>query len=237
MPKEKVLIVLTSHNKLGKTGKKTGFHYEELTTPYFVLKEEGLDVTLASIEGGKPPHDPGSLKKDADDCPESVCKFLGDEDAKKALEETVSINDIKAEDFDALYLPGGHGVMWDFVNNKQLQNLVSSFYKSGKPIAAICHGVVGLIGATDEDGEEIVKDKRINSFTDAEEKEIGLDDVVPFLLESKLRDLGARFEYSDKFQAHISQNDNLVTGQNPASAEGVADLLITLIKEKRTRVA
>jgi len=237
MHKEKVLIVLTSHEKLGETGKSTGFHYEELTTPYFVFKDEGMDVTLASIKGGKPPHDPGSLKKDVDNSPESVCKFLGDEDAKKSLDSTKSINDIDAKDYDALYLPGGHGVMWDFTENEKLSDLVSSFYKSGKPIAAVCHGVVGLIGAKKDNGEEVVKGKRINSFTDSEEKEIGLDKAVPFLLESKLRELGAKFECTDNFKSHVSQNENIITGQNPASAEGVANVIITLLKDKRNQAA
>lgn len=226
MSKGNILIVLTSHDKLGDTGKSTGFHYEELTTPYKLFVEAGYDVTLASITGGEAPHDPGSLDDDVDEMPESVCWFLGQDDAKKSIQTTKSVKEVSAGDFDALYLPGGHGTMWDLPDNRDLGQLVSDFFQADKPVAAVCHGIAGFIGAKDKEGEPIVKGKRVNCFTNDEEKEVGLDETVPFLLESKLRELGAKFESSDLFEKHVARDSNLITGQNPASAEGVGKAVL-----------
>lgn len=229
-----ILIVMTSHGQLGDTGKATGFHYEEMTTPYYVFKDAGFDVLLASIAGGQPPHDPSSLKGTPSENPESVQRFLKDDLALNALKHSRSLNEIDDEtltSFAGIYLPGGHGTMWDLRNNPYLEPVVSTLYQLGKPVAAICHGVAGFIGATDADGNPMVKGKRINSFTNAEECSVELDGVVPYLLETELRELGCEFECSDNFEAHLAIDGNLITGQNPASAEGVAKAVVKYLKD------
>jgi putative intracellular protease/amidase len=232
-----ILIVLTSHDQLGDTGKPTGFHYEELTTPYQRFIEAGYEVTLASIKGGKPPHDPSSLKEKVDDNPASVCWFLANDGAREALEHTKPVNEAEAQAYDAIYLPGGHGTMWDLPQNEDLSTLISAFYQADKPVAAICHGIAGFVGAKDKTGQPVVKGKRINCFTNEEEKEVGLDETVPFLLESKLRELGAKFESSPAFQAHVAKDANLITGQNPASAEGAANAVLDYLKKSSSHQA
>ncbi len=232
MAKGNILIILTSHDQLGDSGKQTGFHYEEMTTPYQRFIAAGYDVELASIKGGEPPHDPNSLKDHIDANPPSVVFFMANEDAKKALKQTKPVSTLHAQAYDAIYLPGGHGTMWDFPKNDDLSQLVSDFYQSGKPVAAICHGIAGLIGAEDKMGQPIVKNKRVNCFTNAEEKEVGLDETVPFLLETAMRELGAKFECSENFQKHVAQDDNLITGQNPASAEELSDAVLAYLKTK-----
>lgn len=231
MKKGNILIVLTSHDRLGKTDNQTGFHYEELTTPYQHFIEADYGVTLASIKGGKPPHDPNSLKDDIDKNPASVIWFIANEEAKEALQQTTPVSQLQAGDFDAVYLPGGHGTMWDFPKNADLNALVSDFYQKGKPVAAVCHGIAGFIGAEDKMGQPIVKSKHLNCFTNAEEKDVGMDDTVPFLLETAMRELGAKFECSDKFQKHVVRDKNLITGQNPASAKGVAEAVLDSLKQ------
>lgn len=226
-----ILIVLTSHDRLGDTGKQTGFHYEELTTPYKHFVEAGYTVRLASIKGGKPPHDPGSLKNDSDENPASVRWFLNNKETKEALEHTKPIKDLKADAYDAIYLPGGHGTMWDLPQNDDLSSLVSIFYQTNKPVAAVCHGIAGLLGAKDKAGQPIVKGKQVNCFTNEEEKEVELDEKVPFLLETAVRKLGATFTSSEKFQEHVAKDGNLITGQNPASAKGVAQAVLDYLEE------
>lgn len=232
MSKGNILMVLTSHDQLGDSNKQTGFHYEEMSTPYKRFSEAGYDVTLASVKGGKPQHDPSSLKVEADLNPPSVRWFLEHDEANAQLHHTKPLKELDAHNYDAIYLPGGHGTMWDFPKNDALNQLVSDFYQSGKPVAAICHGIAGLIGAHDKMGQPIVKGKRVNCFTNAEEKEVGLDGVVPFLLESAIRELGAKFECSENFQKHVAQDDHLITGQNPASAEGIAQAVLEYLKAK-----
>ncbi|HEY7773369.1 MAG TPA: type 1 glutamine amidotransferase domain-containing protein [Marinagarivorans sp.] len=227
--KNTILIVMTSHGELGNTGKATGFHYEEMTTPYYLFKDAGFDVLLASIAGGQPPFDPSSLNSSPSDNPESVQRFLKDDLAVNALKHSRSLNEVDDDtltSFDAIYLPGGHGTLWDFRNNPYLEPIVSTLFQLGKPVAAVCHGVAGFIGATDADGSPMVKGKRVNSFTNAEECSIELDTTVPYLLESELRELGCKFESSDNFRAHVAIDGNLISGQNPASAEGVAKAVV-----------
>lgn len=237
MSKGRILIVLTSHDRLGETEKPTGFHYEEMTTPYKLFTEAGYEVELASIEGGDPPHDPGSLKEEMDKNPPSVCWFLGQDEAKEKLRNTRPVKELTADDYDAVYLPGGHGTMWDFPGNTALHELIGEMYRDGKPVAAVCHGIAGFIGAEDKMSQPIVKGKRVNCFTNAEEQEVGLDDTVPFLLETAMRELGAEFESSGIFQKHVTVDENLITGQNPASAEGVANAVIERLKDSRKQAA
>jgi putative intracellular protease/amidase len=234
MSKGKILILLTSHNQLGDTGKATGFHYEELTTPYQIFTEAGYEVLLASVAGGEPPHDPGSLKDSLEDNPSSVVAFLKDNFASNSLKHTRALNEILeigSDEFDGLYLPGGHGTMWDFPNNPQLAQLIRDLLEQGKPVAAVCHGPAGLVGVKDSDGKAIVDGRRVNCFTDAEEAEAGKDEIVPFLLESALREAGAIFENSGKFEAHVCEDGGLLTGQNPASAERLARAMLDYLRQ------
>lgn len=237
MPAKPVLIVLTSHDRLGDTGENTGFHYEEMTTPYYLFSDAGFTVELASIMGGKPPHDPGSLHDKASENAGSVMRFLHDEEAMRKLSNTRSVEQINASGYSAIYLPGGHGTMWDFAQSQPLGEVVSRMYQAGKPVAAVCHGPAGLIAAHDAMGQPIMKHRRINCFTNDEEIAVGKDKVVPFLLETALRELNGKFESSGKFEPHVVQDGNLITGQNPASAEGVANAVIKQLRENAAKAA
>lgn len=237
MAKPRIAIVATSHGELGDTGKKTGFHYEELTTPYYVFTDNGAEVTLGSIQGGEPPADPSSLPDKEEERAESVRRFLGDGAATKALNNTVPVAELNAKDFDAVYLPGGHGCMWDMPENDALIRLVSEVYDKGGVVGAVCHGPAGLLGAHDADGAPLVKDRPVNSFTDEEEQKAGKDKVVPFLLETELRGLGANFEKSPPFEKKVVRDGRLVTGQNPASAEGVAKGMLMALQAVRKEAA
>lgn len=228
-----ILMVLTSQHQMGDSQKLTGFHFEEMSTPYYLFENAGFHVTIASIKGGRPPHDPNSVKEDDSENPESVRRFLADEIAQEKLSNTPPIASLNPADYDAIYLPGGHGTMWDLANEQALVKTIEAFNKDGKPIAAVCHGPAGLLGARAESGEPLVKGKRINCFTDAEEKKVGLDTAMPFLLESELRRLGAKFENADPFEPCLVVDGNLITGQNPPSAKLVADELIRAVQTQR----
>ncbi|MDZ4381987.1 MAG: type 1 glutamine amidotransferase domain-containing protein [Parvibaculum sp.] len=237
MAKSRVAIVLTSHGKLGDTGKETGFHYEELTTPWYVFADDGVEITLSSIEGGEPPADPSSLPDDEAKRPESVRRFLKDPKAVKALNNTVPVAKLAAKDFDAVYLPGGHGCMWDMPDNDALSRLVSEIYEKGGVVGAVCHGPAGLLGARLSDGTPFVKDRLINSFTDEEERKAEKEGIVPFLLETQLRGLGARFDGGKPFERHACREGRVVTGQNPASAEGVAHGMLMALHALKQQAA
>lgn len=237
MTKSRIAIVLTSHGKLGDTGEKTGFHYEELTTPWYEFLEDGAEVTLGSIEGGEPPADPGSLPDDKEKRAASVRRFLDDAQAVKALNNTKPVAELNAKDFDAVYLPGGHGTMWDMPENDALIRLVTEVYEKGGVIGAVCHGPAGLVGVRLDNGEPLVKDRTVNCFTDEEEKKAEKDKIVPFLLESELRNLGARFEKSPPFEKKVVRDGRLVTGQNPASAEGVAHGMLMALHSLKSKAA
>ena len=237
MAKSRIAIVLTSHGKLGDTGEKTGFHYEELTTPWYEFLEDGAEVTLGSIEGGEPPADPGSLPDDKEKRAASVRRFLDDADAVKALNNTKPVSELNAKDFDAVYLPGGHGTMWDMPENDALIRLVTEVYEKGGVVGAVCHGPAGLVGVRLDNGEPLVKGRTVNCFTDEEEKKAEKDKIVPFLLESELRNLGARFEKSPPFEKKVVRDGRLVTGQNPASAEGVAHGMLMALHSLKSKAA
>lgn len=229
---KRILIVTTSHDRLGDTGAKTGFHLEELTHPYYAFKDAGHTVDIASVQGGEAPIDPNSRKPDGENA-ESAERFLKDGAAMGAIRGAVAIGDVNPDSYDAIYLPGGHGTMWDMADSETLAQLVSAFYQAGKPVAAVCHGPAGLIGARDANGEPIVAGKAVNSFTDEEERGVELDGVVPFLLESRLRDLGARFEGGEAFTSYAVRDGNLVTGQNPMSLDSLSALVLEALREAR----
>ncbi len=225
----KILMVLTSHDQLGNTGKETGFWLEEFAAPYYVLKDAGADITLASPDGGQPPIDPKS------DLPENQTdatrRFRADPAAQAELANTKKLAGISADDFDAVFYPGGHGPMWDMPDNATSIALIEDFVKAGKPVAAVCHAPVALINVRGKDGDYLIKGKRVTGFTDTEEDAVGLTSVVPFLLEDELRERGGIFSKGPNWSSHIEVDGKLITGQNPASSKAGAEALLKLLRQ------
>ena len=222
----KILMVLTSHDQLGNTGRKTGFWLEEFAAPYFVFKDAGVELTLASPKGGQPPLDPKS------DLPENqtpaMTRFKKDKMAQQALANTATLSSMNSEDFDTVFYPGGHGPMWDLAEDPVSIALLESFYNSGKPIALVCHSP-GVLRHVKYKGEPLVKGKHVTGFTDGEEEEVQLTKVVPFLVEDELLRLGAIFEKKANWQPFAITDGRLVTGQNPASSTFAAQALLKLM--------
>jgi putative intracellular protease/amidase len=227
----KILIVLTSHGEMGSTGRATGFYFEELAVPYWAFRDAGHEVEIASIKGGKAVHDPGSLKADATARPASVQRFVADRAAMAKLEPTLAIAAVNAADYAGVFLPGGHGTMWDFADSADLSGVVSGIYAADGLVGAVCHGPAGLVGAVKPDGSPLVAGLRVNSFTDAEEDAVGLTGIVPFALESRLRALGGQFEGAANFTTKAVQDGRLITGQNPMSSAAVADLFVAALRD------
>jgi putative intracellular protease/amidase len=224
----KILIVLTSHDQLGDTGMKTGFWLEEFAAPYYVLKDAGVAITLASPKGGHPPLDPKSDL--SENLTESTKRFRTDKAAQAELANTKKLADVSAGDFDAIFYPGGHGPMWDMPDNATSIALIEAFVKAGKPVAAVCHAPVAFVNVRGKDGEYLIKDKRITGFTNAEEKAVGLTAVVPFLLEDRLKKRGGVYTNGANWAPYIQVDGTLVTGQNPASSGPVAKELLKLLR-------
>lgn len=229
----KILMVLTSHDKLGNTGRKTGFWLEEFAAPYYVFKDAGVDLTLVSVSGGQPPVDPKS------DLPENqtaaMARFKGDPEAQKDLADTGVLNLARAEDFDAVFYPGGHGPMWDLVDNPHSIALISDFYDAGKPVAAVCHAPAVLHRVTHK-GAPLVRGKRVTGFSNSEEEAVQLTKVVPFLVEDELKRLGGKYEKAPKdWESFAVTDGRLITGQNPASSEAGARALLALLTSMRAR--
>lgn len=224
----KILIVLTSHDLLGDTGEKTGFWLEELAAPYYVLKDAGAAITLASPKGGRPPLDPKS------DLPENQTeltkRFLNDTAGMAALANTNKLVDVSAEEFDAIFYPGGHGPMWDMPDNAASIALIEAFVEADKPVGAVCHAPVALVNVRRKDGEYLVKGKHVTGFTNMEEEAVGLTDVVPFLLEDRLKERGGIFSKGANWVPFVQVDGKLVTGQNPASSGPVAMELLKLLR-------
>lgn len=231
----RVLIVLTSHTQLGNTGRATGFYFDEMATPYWSLIDAGHDIDIASITGGPAAHDPGSVKSEPSEQPAPVSRFLEDEVAMAKLTGTVAIADVNPALYDAIFLPGGHGTMYDFPQSEALADVVSHIHAAGGVVGAVCHGPAGLVRAKRPDGQPLVAGVRVNGFTDAEEEAVGLTDQMPFLLETTLTEQGALFEKAENFQAYAVRDDRLITGQNPASAGKVADLLREALSDSSGR--
>jgi protease I len=226
-----VLIVLTSHATLGRSNEPTGFWLEEFTTPYFAFADAGARVEIASIRGGQPPIDPRSVKQ-AGDNPASVERYLRDSSLQALLAATASIESLQSATYDIVYLPGGHGTMWDFPGDQMLERLIAETLGRGAVVSTVCHGAAGLVTAKSPDGRSVVAGRRLTAFTDAEEESAGLTEVVPFLLESRLKSLGARFESGANFASFAIADDNLVTGQNPASSRRVAELALAVSRQR-----
>ena len=226
----KILMVLTSHDQLGETGRKTGFWLEEFAAPYFVFRDAGVELTLASPKGGQPPIDPKS------DLPENqtsaMSRFKQDKTAQQALAHTVKLSDMKSEDFDTIFYVGGHGPMWDLVDNPDSIALIESFYNSGKPVAAVCHSP-GVFHRVMYQGAPLVKGKRVTGFTNGEEAAVQLTTVVPFLVEEELKRIGGLYEKAADWESFAVVDGRLVTGQNPASSTAAArELLNVLVMSK-----
>ena len=225
----KILMVLTSHDKLGNTGRKTGFWLEEFAAPYFVFRDAGVALTLASPKGGQPPIDPKS------DLPENqtpaMARFKQDKAAQKALAQTKKLGDVKSQDYDTVFFVGGHGPMWDIVDNPQSISLIESFYETGKPVAAVCHSSA-VFHRVMHDGVPLIKGRRVTGFTNGEEEAVHLTHVVPFLVEDELKRVGGLYEKAPDWQSCALVDGRIVTGQNPASSTAAAQALIRVLERR-----
>ncbi len=226
--KMKILFVLTSHDKLGDTGKKTGFWVEEFANPYYTLLDKGATITIATPKGGAAPIDPSSDSPDA--ATEATKRFDKDADAKKRIANTKVLADMNPDDFDAVFYPGGHGPLWDLANDKTSIALIEKFNSQKKPIAFVCHAPAALKGVKDANGNPLVKGKKVTGFTNTEEAAVQLTNIVPFLVENMLNKNGGIYSKKEDWAAYAIQDGNLITGQNPASSELVAEKLLESLK-------
>ena len=227
----KILIVLTSHDKLGDTGAKTGFWLEEFAAPYYVFKEAGAEIVLASPRGGQPPIDPKSDDPGAQTA--ATRRFKTDSAAQSQLATTVRLRDLTAVDFDAVFYPGGHGPLWDLADDPASMALIEAMLAAGKPVAAVCHAPGVLRNVKTPAGDSVVKGKAVTGFTNTEEKAAGLTDVVPFLVEDMLKKNGGNYSKAADFQPYVVTDRLLITGQNPASSEPAAHTLLKLVNRLR----
>jgi putative intracellular protease/amidase len=232
---KRALIVVTSHNQLGQTGKQTGFYFDEMATPYWSMTDAGISVDIASIQGGNAPIDASSIGKEGERKP-AVQRSLDDAPTMDKLVNTLKVSEVNPHEYNAVFLAGGHGTMWDFTD-ASLAALIGRAFDSGAIISTVCHGPAGLVHAKRANGRPVVEGHKINAFTNEEEEAVGLTNEVPFLLETELRNRGAKFENSGKFQSHAVRDGQLVTGQNPASVKAVADLLVAAMFEKQLNAA
>jgi putative intracellular protease/amidase len=216
----KILMVLTSHDQLGTTGKKTGFWLEEFAAPYYVFKDSGAEITLVSPKGGQPPLDPKSDERDFQTA--ATERFKADKQAQAALAQTVKLSEISPADYDALFYPGGHGPLWDLAEDKNSIALIETMHGQGKPVSAVCHAPGVLRHAKSPDSSPLVRGKSVTGFSNSEESAVGLTDVVPFLVEDELQKNGGNYSKGADWQSYIVRDGNLITGQNPASSEAVA---------------
>jgi putative intracellular protease/amidase len=223
----KILVVLTSHDKLGDTGKKTGFWLEELAAPYYAFVDAGAELTLASPKGGQPPLDPKS--SDPASQTEATRRFEADAAAVKALAHTKKLADVSIKDFDAVFYPGGHGPLWDLAGDPASIALIENAIKAGKPVGAVCHAPAVLRDVKGADGKPLVNGKAVTGFSNAEEAAVGLTQVVPFLVEDMLKAKGGKYSKAADWQSHVETDGLLVTGQNPASSEAAAHALLKLL--------
>jgi len=230
----KILVVLTSHDQLGNTGLKTGIWLEEFAAPYFVFRDAGVELTLASPKGGQPPVDPKS--DSPDNQTPAMARYKQDAAAQRAFSQTGKLADMKAEGFDTVFYPGGHGPMWDLAESAVSIALLESFYNSGKPIALVCHSP-GVLRHVKYNGEPLVKGKRVTGFTNGEEADVQLTTIVPFLVEDELLRLGAIFEKVRNWEPHSIVDGRLLTGQNPASSTSAAEKLLKLVGQKAAAVS
>jgi putative intracellular protease/amidase len=224
----KILMVLTSHDQLGSTGKKTGFWLEEFAAPYYVFKDAGADITLASPKGGQPPLDPKSDDPDAQS--DDTRRFKQDSAAQALLASTQVLSALSEKDYDAVFYPGGHGPLWDLAIDKDSIGLIEAMHGAGKPVAAVCHAPGVLRHAKGKDGQFLVKGKRVTGFTNTEEAAVKLVAIVPFMVEDALKQAGAEYSKGADWASYVVADGNLITGQNPASSAAAAKKMLELLK-------
>ena len=222
-----ILMIMTSHDKLGDTGKKTGFWLEEFAAPYYVLLDAGVKITLASSAGGQPPLDPKSDLPEAQT--EATARFKKDVTAQRALSNTARLADIEADDFDALFFPGGHGPLWDLAENTHCQRIIETFFAEDRPIAAVCHAPAIFKHTKGPNGKSLVGGRRVTGFTNSEEEGVGLSKTVPFLVEDMLKANGGLYEKGPDWGSYVVVDGTLITGQNPASSAAAAQQLLKLL--------
>ncbi len=227
----KILIVLTSHSQLGSTNEKTGFWIEEFATPYYVLADAGAQITIASPAGGQPPVDPKSEAPDAQS--PATQRFYKDIEAIDKVAHSHKLSDMVEANFDAVFYPGGHGPLWDLATDKTSIKLIEDFYNSQKPISFVCHAPAALVNVKAENGQPLVKGKKVTGFSNTEEEAVGLTKVVPFLLEDELTKLGGHYSKGADWSSFVQQDGLLITGQNPGSSEAVAALLLKTLKGEK----
>jgi putative intracellular protease/amidase len=223
-----ILFVLTSHDKLGDTGKKTGFWVEEFANPYYTLLDKGATITIATPKGGAAPIDPSSDSPDA--ATADTDRFNNDAEAKERIANTNVLADMNADDFDAVFYPGGHGPLWDLATDTTSIALIEKFNSQDKPVAFVCHAPAALKNVKGTEGKPLVDGKKVTGFTNTEEAAVGLTDIVPFLVEDMLNENGGIYSKKDDWAAYAIQDGNLITGQNPASSELVAEKLLESLK-------
>ena len=224
----KVLMVLTSHSELGDTGKQTGFWVEEFAAPYYVLADAGVDITIASPKGGKPPIDPVSTAKDAET--EATRRFDEDTFLQMKLKDTFKLDEVEAKDFDGVFYPGGHGPLWDLANDLKSISLIEDFNEQMKPMAFVCHAP-GVLANVEDHKKPLVRGKNVTGFANTEEEAVGLTEVVPFLVEDKMNQMGANFSKGEDWSSYVMVDGKLITGQNPASSEKAARELLLLLQK------
>ena len=224
----KILMVLTSHDQLGTTGLKTGFWLEEFAAPYYVFKDAKADITIVSPKGGQPPLDPKSDEPDFQT--DATKRFKEDTEAQTALANSLKLSDVSPDDFDAVFYPGGHGPLWDLAEDRNSISLIEVMYAGGKTVAAVCHSPAVFRHTKAPDGSSLVEGKSVTGFSNSEEAAVELTDIVPFLLENELQVIGANYSKSSDWHPYIITDGNLITGQNPASSEGVAQALLEIGK-------
>lgn len=229
--KEKILFVLTSHSEKGNTGEKTGYYLSEVSHPWDILQKAGYEIDFVSPKGGNAPVDGFDLKDSINK------KFWEDEVYRKKVENTFKPSEINPDNYVAIHFAGGHGTMWDFADNVEIAKIASTIYEKNGYISAVCHGPAGLINIKLANGKYLVDGKRVNAFTNEEEAAVGLTNVVPYLLETKLIERGAIFEKSEAWQAHVTVDQRLITGQNPYSAKKVGEELLKALKAKKINLA
>lgn len=233
---KKILFITTSHRQLGNSGRQTGIWAEEVAVPYLAFVDAGYVVDIASPKGGAAPFDPNSVKPLGQNHPD-LERFLADPTAQQKVQQTMPIGEVEATAYEAVFFPGGHGAMWDLPEDEGVARVVAQAFAANKIIGAVCHGVAGLVSAKTPEGRPIVSRRRVNSFTNEEESAAGLTEVVPFLLETRLRQLGAYFEKAENWASFAIQDGLLVTGQNPASSIRVAELMLRSLGAANAKAA
>ncbi len=219
-----VLMVLTSHDSLGDSGHPTGWWLEEMAAPYLLFRDAGLEVTVASPQGGKAPLDPRSVEEQAQN--DWTRRFMQSKEAQEAVNDTIPVDMVRAEDYDVLFFPGGHGPMFDLAVDESVSELITDFILEKKPVAAVCHGPAALLAAKDGNDNPVVAGKKVTGFSNTEEIAVALHEVVPFLLEDALKEKGGRYECGPEWQPHVVEDGLLLTGQNPASSLPLAEAVL-----------